>query len=129
MEENTKNTRNDDQINSDQDQLRNKTTSEVIREVHGDPDMNLNDIRDTNTEISGNHETGSGGSHDSDLTQGMSWNPNDASAVRSGGTTDMDDQTSGGAGLNTGPRRGLGSHMKTKMGTTGSDFDGQNASS
>ncbi len=130
MEDNTRNDRTDDQSNIDQDKLRDSTMNEMIREANGDPDMNLNELRDdADQDINASHQTGSGGAHNSDLTQGMSYNPNDTSGVRSGGTTDMDDQTSSGAGLNTGTRQGLGSHLTPKTGTTGSDFDGQNRTS
>ncbi|MDQ3845809.1 MAG: hypothetical protein M3342_17625 [Bacteroidota bacterium] len=130
MKENTRNERHDrDDDSLDHDPDRPKTTSEVIREVHGDPDMNLNELRNEDVEMSDNRNTGSGGALDVDQTQGMSWNPNDASAVRSGGTTDMDDQTAGGAGLNTGARKGLGSHLTPKRDVTGSDYDGQDSTS
>jgi hypothetical protein len=59
----------------------------------------------------------------------MTWNPNDASGVRSGGITDMDNQTIRGAGSGSGHSTGSGSHLAPKMGTTGSDFDGQNKTS
>lgn len=132
MEENKRKDRNDrvdDPTTGDEDQLRSNTMNEVIREVHGDPDTDLGDVRAESRNTGGSGERGSGGAHDSDLTQGMSYTPNDTSGVRSGGTTDMDDQTSGGAGLNTGARRGLGSHLKPKTGLTGSDFDGQDRTS
>ncbi len=129
MEDNTRNDRTDDQSNIDQDKLRDSTMNEMIREANGDPDMNLNELRDADQDASGDHASGLGGVVNSDRTQGMSYNPNDASAVRSGGTTDMDDQTAGGAGLNTGARRGLGSNLTPKTGVTGSDFDGQNRTS
>jgi hypothetical protein len=60
-----------------------------------------------------------------DLTQGVSYTPNDASGVRSGGFTDMDDQTAGGAGLNNDTRTGAGSNITPKRGVSGSDYDGQ----
>jgi hypothetical protein len=97
----------------DDDQLRENTMNETIREVSGDTELN-----DTGT-----------GSGDKDLTRGVNYTPNDSSGVRSGGTTDMDDQTAGGAGLNTDVRKGSGSHLKTKDGISGSDYDGQNATS
>ena len=128
MEDNRSTHRNDDQSHSDQDQLRSNTMNETIREVSGNPEMNLNDIRDSDQGHSG-QEFSTGGAGNIDVTQGMSYNPNDTSGVRSGGTVDMDDQTAGGAGLNTGTRPGLGSNLTPKMGTTGSDYDGQNSTS
>lgn len=102
------------------------TTREVIREVHGDPDLNLNDLSDREKETRSDREAPG---LNSDLRQGQNWSPNDASAVRSGGLADMDDQTAGGAGLNPGQRPGSGAGLTLKRGVTGSDFDGQNASS
>lgn len=96
-----------------------------------------NDTRhDENTENSGyGNDAARGGLgrdqsnlQGSDTTQGSSYNPNDASGVRSGGTTDMDDQMAGGAGL-AGERLGGGTNINTKRNVSGSDFDGQNASS
>lgn len=109
---------------NNEDQLRPDTMNEVIREASGDPDADLNEIGSRH-DVNSNFQTGSGGSHGADLTQGMSYDPNDASAVGSGGTTDMDNQTAGGAGLNTGIRSGMGSEVTTKRNVTGSDFDGQ----
>lgn len=130
MKENLDNDRNDDQRNLDDDQLRSNTMNETIREASGDADMDLNSLSDAEGDMDHTARHGSqGAAGDTDQTQGMSYTPNDASGVRSGGITDMDDQTSGGAGLNTGARRGLGSHLTPKMGTSGSDFDGQNSTS
>ncbi|HEX2535461.1 MAG TPA: hypothetical protein VHK69_17075 [Chitinophagaceae bacterium] len=109
--------------------LGSQTTNEVIRAANGDPDMDLNDIRPDQSGDLGTGRTGAVGDYGMDTTQGMSYNPNDTSGVRSGGITDMDDQTAGGAGANTGARQGLGSHLMPKMGTTGSDFDGQDKTS
>ena len=108
----------------DDDQLRDNTMNETIREVRGDRDLNDRENSRTHTDDSRSASAG-----DTDSTQGMSYTPNDSSGVRSGGITDMDDQTAGGAGLNTGARKGSGSHLKTKDGISGSDFDGQNATS
>jgi hypothetical protein len=129
MDTNKDYNRNNDQENSEDDQLRPNTMNEVIREVSGDPDADLNEIGNSRQDLHSNMQTGSGGAHDADLTQGMSYDPNDASAVRSGGTTDMDDQTAGGSGLNTGIRHGMGTNITTKRNVTGSDFDGQNSTS
>ena len=128
MKEDRMNNTNDDQRNNDEDQLRMNTTNETIREANGDPDMNLNDLK-ADDEIDSVYDTRSEDPHHTDKTQGINYNPNDASGVRSGGTVDMDDQTTGGAGLDTGTRRGSGSNLTPKMGTTGSDFDGQNSTS
>jgi hypothetical protein len=129
MEHNKSNDRNDDQRNADQDKIRSNTMNETIREVSGGPDMNLNGLRDSDQESDSIHELDTEVNRNTDVTQGMSYNPNDTSGVRSGGTVDMDDQTAGGAGANTGTRRGLGSNLTPKMGTTGSDYDGQNSTS
>jgi hypothetical protein len=124
---NSDNNSSQEQRTGDEDQLRSSTMNETIREVNGDTNMDLNDLKDSDQVSKSSNQMGSGGSQDSDLTQGMSYNPNDASAVRSGGTTDMDSQTSGGAGLNDGVRSGMGSTLTTKRNVTGSDFDGQDA--
>lgn len=133
MKDNNRNDRLDDQANSDQDKLRGNTMNEIIRETSGDPDRNLNEVRDSDDnlrdELDSSERSARRVAHNTDQTQGMSYNPNDTSGVRSGGITDMDDQTSGGAGSNTGARKGLGSHLRPKTGTTGSDYDGQNATS
>lgn len=124
-EDRNKNT-NDEQRHIDDDQLRMNTTNETIREASGDPDTNLNNLKDdVDTEFGDSPR-----SDDAiDLTQGVHYTPNDASGVRSGGTVDMDDQTSGGAGLDSGTRRGAGSNLTPKKGITGSDYDGQNSTS
>ena len=126
-----KNERNErDEKNLDNDQLRENTMNESIREARGNSGTDLNNLRDNVTdEYESREERQSGAYSDVDQTRGMSYTPNDASAVRSGGTTDMDDQTAGGAGLNNGVRRGAGSNLTTKKGVSGSDFDGQNATS
>ena len=125
MDEHKHSRRSEEHRSSDEDQLRDLTTNETIRAVSGETDLSKSDVSREHTghetlrdedEISG-----------SDLTQGMSYNPNDASAVRSGGTTDMDDQTAGGAGLAAGERGS--SNLTTRRNVTGSDFDGQNKTS
>lgn len=88
--------------NRDDDQLRENTMNETIREQTGRENL-----------------SGAGGAGSDGYT------PNDASAVRSGGTTDMDDQAAGGAGLASGRRPGSGSNITTKRNVTGSDYDGQ----
>ena len=127
MDSNKNYDRNSDQEGSEQDQLRPNTMNEVIREASGDPNADLNEIGTSGQDFNSNVQTGSGGGHDADLTQGMSYSPNDATGVRSGGTADMDNQTTGGAGQNTNIRSGMGSQISTKRNVTGSDFDGQNA--
>lgn len=121
---------NDERMSSDDDQLRSNTMNEVIREANGDADINLNDLKEDVAGADRSHDHDSQLTRDRDaLTQGMSYSPNDASGVRSGGTADMDDQTRSGAGLNTGRSLGSGSGLAPKTGVTGSDFDGQNATS
>ena len=112
-----------DDNNEQDDQLRGNTMNETIREVNGDADIDLNSIREGDSE-----SAGSAGMTGADLTGGTDWSPNDASAVRSGGKADMDDQSARGAGLDSG-NRGAGSNLAPKTGLTGSDFDGQNATS
>lgn len=113
--------------NSDDEQLRDQTMNETIREVSGDPNADL-----SHSDVSRDH-TGHRTLRDedeisgTDLSQGVGYNPNDASAVRSGGTTDMDDQTAGGAGLASGERGS--SNLTTRRTVTGSDFDGQDKTS
>jgi hypothetical protein len=127
MKENKNRNRDHDRRHDeDDDQLRDNTMNETIREVRGDRDLNeiKNNRRDIDTDQTRSIDVG-----DTDLTQGVNYTPNDSSGVRSGGLTDMDDQTAGGAGLNTGARKGSGSHLRTKDGISGSDFDGQNATS
>jgi hypothetical protein len=117
---------NDNERLLDDDQLRDNTMNETIREVSGSPDTDLNNLSE-GTERGLESDRYSDTSLD--RTQGSGYTPNDSSGVRSGGITDMDDQTSGGAGLNTGVRQGAGSHLRTKDSITGSDYDGQNATS
>ena len=121
MEDNIRNN-NNDESRSEQDQLRDLTMNETIREVSGgDPDADINDLSDVGT------TTGSTGAGDNTgtTTHGVNYTPQDMSAVRSGGITDMDDQTEGGAGEIAGRRPGAGAAPTQKLGTTGSDFDGQ----
>ena len=108
-------------------QLRMNTTNETIREVSGDPDLDLNDLKDDNADR--DYDSPSRDRSGNNITRGVSYDPNDASGIRSGGISDMDDQTTRGAGLNTGTRSGSGSNLTPKMGTTGSDYDGQNSTS
>jgi len=114
----------DEQRNNEEEQLRMNTANETIRKASGDPDMDLNDLKNEDND----YDTPSRASYRDDITQDVNYDPNDASGVRSGGISDMDDQTTRGAG-NTGPRRGSGSNLTPKMGTTGSDYDGQNSTS
>ena len=111
-----RNDRNDD-LRNDDDQLRPNTMNEQIREASGGRDINQNELTATDEEIANTGEERSHGTHDHgiDQTQGVSYTPNDASGVRSGGVADMDDQTAGGAGLNTGVRKGLGSKVASTL--------------
>lgn len=106
-----------------------KTTHEIIREAYGDPELDLTELKDELNE----DETSTGDVPDlrnTGTTAGVGYDPNDASAVRSGGFVDMDDQAAGGAGLNTGNLgEGLRSSIATKRDVTGSDYDGQNSTS
>ncbi len=131
-----KNRRPDDErieehrIDDDGQARENTTMNEMIRDVNGDPDMDLNKLKE-NTSVgrSSNDRPDSYSAESSDLTGGVNYNPNDASMQRSGGFADMDNQTDRGAGENTGGRLGSGSNLAPKRGVTGSDFDGQNKTS
>jgi hypothetical protein len=130
MEKNRDLNMNNEQRHEDDDQLRGNTMNEAIREVSGNPDADLSKIGSGDqsydeTSRAGRTEEMQG----SDLTRGVGYSPNDMSATRSGGTTDMDDQTAGGAGLNMGEIRGSGSNLTTRRTVTGSDFDGQDKTS
>lgn len=126
MEEKNRKNRIEERRTADQDDP--MTTREVIREVQGDPDMNLNDLKDTDLQTGSSRESGAG-AFNADRTQDLNYTPNDTSGVRSGGLSDMDDQAAGGAGHNSGFRHGMGSDLHPKKGVTGSDFDGQNPTS
>jgi hypothetical protein len=123
MEEKNRKNRNEERSAADDPM----TTREVIREVQGDRDTNLNDLKDTD-QAGSSRERGTG-AFGTDRTKGMDYTPNDTSGVRSGGISDMDDQAAGGAGHNSGSRHGMGSDLHPKKGVTGSDFDGQNPTS
>lgn len=99
MEEN-KNPRTEE--NRSEDQLRDNTMNEVIREQTGKEEL-----------------------HSGGQAESAGYIPNDASGVHSGGTTDMDNQSAGGAGLGAGRRLGSGARITTKRNVTGSDYDGQ----
>jgi hypothetical protein len=118
-----------DNNNSEDDQLRPNTMNETIREVTGNPETDLSRLSAMNQQSGSGNSSDSDDVQGSDLSQGMSYNPNDATAVRSGGTTDMDDQRSGGAGLAAGERMGSGTNLTTRRSVTGSDFDGQDKTS
>lgn len=126
MEENKRHQRTDDR-NYDQDEP--KTTHEIIREVNGGANTNLNELKDEAEGVRNNIESGVGNVLNTDTTRGVDYTPNDASAVRSGGTTDMDDQTGSSMGINTGTKRGFDSGIAQKRDVTGSDYDGQNSTS
>ena len=125
MDENRDLNRDNEQVRQDDDQLRGNTMNETIRNasVRSDSDTSrTGGSGRENLDRSESDRLGAGNSHSS---TGVGYNPNDMSATRSGGTTDMDDQTSGGAGLSNMPRQGAGSNLTTKRNVTGSDFDGQ----
>lgn len=126
MEENNRNERMDQRRTSEQDDS--MSSKDIMRDINADRDMNLNDLKDSDRQTTSNSESDSG-LFNKDRTQGVGYTPNDASAVRSGGTSDMDDQAAGGAGHNSGFRHGMGSDLRPKKGVTGSDFDGQNPTS
>ena len=126
MEQN-RNVNRNDETRQDDDQLRSNTMNETIREARGNPDADLSEISNRGLSSSGSGALRDEHLQGSDMAQGTSYSPNDLSGVRSGGTVDMDDQTAGGAGLGTGEHRSA--HVTTKQGVTGSDFDGQNATS
>ena len=125
MEDNRKGLQNDEARNEADDQLRPNTMNEAIREVSGNPDADLSKIGTSGRGEDTSNFPQSEEMQGTDITRGVSNNPNDMSAVRSGGTTDMDDQTAGGAGLAGGERLGSGSNITTRRNVTGSDFDGQ----
>jgi hypothetical protein len=131
MEENRNLNRDHNERRADEndEQLRPNTMNEAIREVSGNPDADLSKIGGSGRQDMDNDRMSDSDASHSDTTTGVGYNPNDMSATRSGGTTDMDDQTAGGAGLNTGERRGAGSNLTTRRTVTGSDFDGQDKTS
>ena len=127
MEEN-KHHKHDERKDIDQDEP--LTTNEIIREAHGDPNMNLEDLSEnTDGDLYTSRDNLRESSLTTDVTRGVDYTPNDASAVRSGGTTDMDDQTGSSMGLQTGTKRGFESGIAQKRNVTGSDYDGQNSTS
>ena len=129
MEDN-KNINRADENRADDDQLRGNTMNEAIREVSGNPDADLSKIGASGPQDVSSRSGDTADLYGTDTTQGISNNPNDMSATRSGGTTDMDDQTaSGGTGLTTGVRPGGGTNLTTRRSVTGSDFDGQDKTS
>lgn len=125
MDHNKHHDRNEDERIDDQDEP--KTANEIIREVNGDPDMNLNDLKRTGDDTISRAESDQ--LQDTGLSQGAGYTPNDTSAVRSGGTTDMDDQAAGGAGFISGVQHPSGSDLTPKRNVTGSDYDGQTSTS
>lgn len=129
MDEHKKHHQKDDDGIYDHEEF--KTTHEILREVHGNPDYNLNALPDeTDEAVNQNRDVLAEGAAPSDVTRGVDYTPNDASAVRSGGTTDMDDQTGDNSmGLQTGSKTGIESGIAQKRNVTGSDFDGQNSTS
>ena len=132
MEENRNLNRDNEQRRHEDndDQLRPNTMNEAIREASGNADADLSQIGGSgrqNMDRSGMSDTDNRSG--SDYRSGLGYNPNDMSAMRSGGLTDMDDQTAGGAGLSAGERLGSGSNLTTKRNVTGSDFDGQDKTS
>lgn len=111
---------NEDHRHSDDDQLRSSTMNEMIREVNGDPDMDLNNLRETNDDIAQQSRTGDRSHTGLEDTGSLSG----ATGGRNSGALDMDDQTAGGLELNRDSRESRG-NLTPKTGTTGSDFDGQ----
>lgn len=132
MEENRNLNRHNEQRRDDdnEDQLRPNTMNETIREASGNPDADLGQVSNSGRrDIDRSDISDSDSRSGSDYTSGVNYTPNDMSATRSGGLTDMDDQAAGGAGLSAGERLGSGSNLTTKRNVTGSDFDGQDKTS
>lgn len=118
------NDRTDERGAHNDNQLRPHTMNEVIREASGDPDTNLNALQDSSTGATHSHT-----SHPTDNTSGVGYSPNDASGVQSGGISDMDHQGGTGGHASLAAPGKFGSSLEPKQGVTGSDFDGQVASS
>ncbi|HVG14275.1 MAG TPA: hypothetical protein VM935_04910 [Chitinophagaceae bacterium] len=124
MKENQPFDRNEEHKHEDDDQLRGSTMNEMIREVNGDPDMDLNELRDTNDDIAQDSHIGRDSHTNFESTGSISG----ATGGRTTGVQDMDDHVAGGRDLNRDSRESRG-NLTPKAGTTGSDFDGQVAGS
>ena len=114
------------------DQDEPKTANEIIREVNGDPNMNLNDLKRTGGDSSSHFTEGDNVRRndfmeDDDLTADAGYTPQDGS--RSVGIANVNDESAGGVGYNSGIRNSDDSNMAAKTNITGSDFDGQDTSS
>lgn len=110
--------------NVEQDQLRNPTTNEVIREVSGDRGENET-LRDA--------EQGSGRSYDYGTPGSEQAGSNNLNVGRNSshetmhGTADMSSDQELGSGRDVRRSQGSGQNLAPKLGVTGSDFDGQNS--
>ncbi len=129
MKENKRNDKHNEQKRAEEDQLRDKTMNETIRDVNNDRDIEQNEtLRNAEQGSGRSYDYGAEGSDNQRKRGGLNYDQQDTSGTR-GGTVDMDDQTVSGAGRATPGATGTGSGLAPKTGVTGSDYDGQNATS
>jgi hypothetical protein len=131
MNENQRNQSGSEQQNTEQDQLRNPTTNEVIREVGQDRGENET-LRDAEQGSGRSYDYGTQGSEQAGSNNEQASNNNmntgrNSSRETMAGTTDMSHDQEMGSGRDVRRTQGSGQNLAPKLGTTGSDFDGQNS--
>ena len=109
---------NKNQRSSEQDQLRNETTNEAIRNTGNTPNQN-NQSQQENIEDSSGRSYDYGTSNDRTSTDASDL----TSSSNRSGNTDLSNSTTTGSGHDTITHRGA--DLTTKKSVTGSDFDGQ----
>lgn len=123
MKENQRNTSGNEQRNTEQDPMRNQQ-NDSTRQV-GQSGENET-LRDAEQGSGRSYDYGTQGSEQTEQTSGTTGNRS-TSRETMHGTADMKDEMVPGRGREMRRESGSGSGLAPKMGTTGSDFDGQNS--
>ena len=123
MKENQRNRSGNEQRNTEQDPMRNQQ-NDSTREVGQNRESD--NLRDADLGSGRSYDYGTQGSEQTENTSGTSGNRS-SSRETMHGTADMKDEQVPGRGREMRRESGSGSGLAPKMGTTGSDFDGQNS--
>ena len=123
MKENQMNRGGNEQRNTEQDQMRNQQNDSMQNVGQNRENESL---RDSDLGSGRSYDYGTQGSEQTEQTSGTTGNRS-TSRETMHGTADMKDEQVPGRGREMRRESGSGSGLAPKMGTTGSDFDGQNS--
>ena len=128
MKENKRNRSESNERNVENDQLRNTGSNENSKNVRQDRSQSDN-LREADKGSGRSYDYGTQGSEE---TEGQRGNASTGRSQQSSretmaGTSDMSHDQEIGKGRDNRRSQGSGQNLAPKMGTTGSDFDGQNA--